>query len=210
MIPGARITHQESYMKVVKLAIAVVLLASGVAQAAIYELTDVPYGRPSASIDIPPIVGYVNGWFELNGPIKSGMEVPAFDVTFDNDVRGRIDSAHTHFDNDTAFVTSTEKLHQRFYFINHAYDVGVVLSIGEDVEIDHGKVPAHVYGDGGTSPHTPISTRSIGICDSAPEHGRCYARARHLGVDDYRRAGGWLEAAQAITCAPIAIDAIQR
>ena len=76
------------------------------------------------------------------------MEVPAFDVTFDNDVRGRIDSAHTHFDNDTALVTSTENF-TSVYFINHAYDVGVVLSIGEDVEIDHGKVPVHVYGDGG-------------------------------------------------------------
>ena len=100
------------------------------------------------------------------------MEVPAFDVTFDNDVRGHIDSAHTHFDNDTAFVTSTENF-TSVYFINHAYDVGVVLSIGEDVEIDHGKVPAHVYGDGGTSPHTPISTRSIG-------HMRQCARARSL------------------------------
>jgi len=135
-------------MKVVKVAVAVVLLASGVAQAAIYELTNVPYGRPSASMDMPPIVGYVNGWFELNGPIKSGMEVAAFDVTFDNDVRGRIDSAHTHFDNDTALVTSTENF-TSVYFINHAYDVGVVLSIGEGVEIDHGKVPVHVYGDGG-------------------------------------------------------------
>ena len=44
MIPGARITHQESYMKVVKVAVAVVLLASGVAQAAIYEETDMGRG----------------------------------------------------------------------------------------------------------------------------------------------------------------------
>ena len=192
-------------MKVVKVAVAVVLLASGVAQAAIYELTNVPYGRPSASMDMPPIVGYVNGWFELNGPIKSGMEVPAFDVTFDNDVRGRIDSAHTHFDNDTALVTSTENF-TSVYFINHAYDVGVVLSIGEGVEIDHGKVPVHVYGDGGNIASYADQYQELsGICHSAPEHGRCYAIARHLGVDDNGRAGGWLEAAQAITRAPVAI-----
>ena len=56
-------------MKIIKFALAAALLASGVAQAAIYEMTDVPYGRPSASVEMPPIQGYISGFFELNGPI---------------------------------------------------------------------------------------------------------------------------------------------
>jgi len=150
-------------MKIVKLAPAAALLASGVAQAAIYEMTDVPYGRPSTSIQMPPIQGYISGWFEVNGPIETGMKVEAWNVW-----DGRLCNVGClGMDNETAFVHASKDSFT-ISFLNHAYDLGFTLGVGEGREREQGKVSVTVHGDGGNK---------VSYADQYQEY-RAYATVR--------------------------------
>jgi hypothetical protein len=131
-------------MKILRLALAGALLASGVAQGAIYEMIDVPYGRPSAEIGMPPIQGYISGWFELNGPIETGMKVTAWNVW-----DGRLCNVGClGMDNESAFVQASQNSFT-VSFLNHAYDLAFTLGVGEGQEREHGEVSVTVHGDGG-------------------------------------------------------------
>src|SRR5438874_1258129 len=55
-------------MKIVKVAVAAALLASGVVHPAIYELTDVAYFYPGVFSQQPPPAGYLTCWISLMGP----------------------------------------------------------------------------------------------------------------------------------------------
>src|SRR3954447_9167898 len=51
-------------------------------------------------------------------------------------------------DNETAFVRASKDAFTVSFF-NHAYDLGFTLGVGDGKEMEHGKVPVTVRGDGG-------------------------------------------------------------